>query len=164
MRLLLREYCNNGFALNNSAHLVKDLREIVLDEDEVLTSYDVTALFTCVPVDKSLEIIYDLLCQDPMLHTRTNMTAEQVRDLLGLCLKTTYFQFNGKIYAQVEGAAMGSPVSPIVANLFMEWFEEKAINSFTYEIRLWRRYVDDTMVILSDALLDDFTAHINSIH
>ena len=36
------------------------------------------------------------------------------------------------IYSQVEGAAMGSPVSPIVANLFMEWFEENAINTFMY--------------------------------
>ena len=55
---------------------------------------------------------------------------------------------------------MGSPVSPIVANLFMEFFEERAIQSFMFEIRLWKRYVDDTMVILCDSLLDDFTEHI----
>ena len=59
---------------------------------------------------------------------------------------------------------MGSPVSPIVANLFMEWFEERAIQTFPYEITLWRRYVDDTLVALSDALLDEFTNHINQIH
>ncbi len=59
---------------------------------------------------------------------------------------------------------MGSPVSPIVANMFMEWFEEHAIETFTYELKLWRRYVDDTMVILTDVLLEDFTQHINSVH
>ena len=59
---------------------------------------------------------------------------------------------------------MGSPVSPIVANLFMEWFESAAIETFQYEITFWRRYVDDTIVALCDSLLEDFTAHINSIH
>ena len=59
---------------------------------------------------------------------------------------------------------MGSPVSPIVANLFMEWFEQQAIGSFKYEITIWKRYVDDTIVALCDELLDKFTAHINSIH
>ncbi len=59
---------------------------------------------------------------------------------------------------------MGSPVSPIVANIFMQWFEETALETFPYEISLWKRYVDDTIVILMDALLDDFTAHMNAVH
>ncbi len=61
-------------------------------------------------------------------------------------------------------AAMGSPVSPIVANIFMQWFEETALDTFPYEITLWKRYVDDTIVVLMDELLEDFTAHINAIH
>ncbi len=84
--------------------------------------------------------------------------------LLELCLRSTYFMFDGQIYSQVEGAAMGSPVSPIVANIFMQWFEETALETFPYEISLWKWYVDDTIVILMDALLDDFTAHINAVH
>ena len=55
-------------------------------------------------------------------------------------------------------------MSPIVANLFMEWFEETAIQTFMFEVKLWRRYVDDTMVIICDSLIDDFTSHINSVH
>ena len=58
---------------------------------------------------------------------------------------------------------MGSPVSPIVANLFMEWFEEHAIQTYTRELRLWKRYVDDTIVAMQEVLLDNFTGHINSI-
>ena len=127
-------------------------------------SFDVTALFTCVPVDQSLEVIHDKLSRDTSLATRTNMSAAQVRDLLATCLKTTYFMYDGVIYSQVKGAAMGSPVSPIVANLFMEWFEEHAIQTFRYELTIWKRYVDDTMVALCDELLEDFTNHINSIH
>ena len=58
---------------------------------------------------------------------------------------------------------MGSPVSPIVANLFMEWFEEVALQSFRFEITVWKRYVDDTFVALCDSLVEELTAHINSI-
>ena len=154
----------NGYALKNSADMVDTLSNCTLDEEDILVSFDVTALFTKVPVEKSVDVIHGRLENDTVLATRTNMTAAHVRDLLMLCLRTTYFLYDGVIYVQVEGAAMGSPVSPIVANLFMEWFEENAIQTFMYEITLWKRYVDDTIVALDDALLDDFTAHINSIH
>ena len=46
----------------------------------------------------------------------------------------------------------------------MKWFEESAIQTFQYKLTIWRRYLDDTIVVLCDSLLDDFTAHINSIH
>ena len=59
---------------------------------------------------------------------------------------------------------MGSSVSPVVANLFIEWFELKAIQSCKYEITVWRRYVENTIVASCDELLEEFTDHINSIH
>ena len=114
-------------------------------------------------MDKSLDVILERLESDPSLPARTNLTPLQVRDLLHTCLKTTYFVYDGTIYTQVEGAAMGSPVSPIVANLFMEWFEGVALQSFPFEITLWKRYVDDTIVALCDSLIDRLTEHINSI-
>ena len=48
--------------------------------------------------------------------------------LLEFCLKNMHFSFQEQFYEQVEGAAMGSPVSPIVANLYMEYFEQKALS------------------------------------
>ena len=48
-------------------------------------------------------------------------------ELLEFILTTTYFEFRGKIYKQKLGAAMGSPVSPIIANIFMEFLEEKSM-------------------------------------
>ena len=71
--------------------------------------------------------------------------------LLELCLKTTYFQFQGRFFEQLQGAAMGSPISPIVANLFMEDFEIKAINSAVDPPRIWKRFVDDTFVVIDSA-------------
>ena len=58
---------------------------------------------------------------------------------------------------------MGSPVSPIVANLYMEWFEETALQSFPFDITVWKRYVDDTFVALCASLIEELTKHINSL-
>ena len=62
-------------------------------------------------------------------------------ELLGFCLQNTYFSFQNKFCEQVEGVAMESPVSPIVANLYMEYFEGKALKSAAnlprYGIGLW---------------------------
>ena len=57
------------------------------------------------------------------------MSVNNITCLLEFCLKSTYSTYQGKYYEQLEGAAMGSPISPIVANLYMENFEEKAIST-----------------------------------
>ena len=64
-----------------------------------------------------------------------------------LCLPTTYFQYEDQLLELVDGAAMGSPLSPIVANPYMETFERGALASAQVAPRLWIRYVDDTFVI-----------------
>ena len=64
-----------------------------------------------------------------------------------------------RIYQQVHGTAMGSPVLVVVANLVMEDIECRALSSFHTPPRFWRRYVDDT----STVLVEPFHAHLNSI-
>ena len=82
--------------------------------------------------------------------------------LLEFCLKNTYF-FQDQFYEQVEGAAMGSPVSPIVANLYMEYLEQKALSTAPNPPRFWCRYVDDTFVIHKEVNKQGFLQHINSV-
>ena len=57
------------------------------------------------------------------------MGIHHIISLLEFCLKSTYFAFQGNLYEQKEGAAMGSPLSHIVANIFMEDFGAKALSS-----------------------------------
>ena len=67
--------------------------------------------------------------------------------LMKLCLMSTYFQFKDSFYEQIEGVVMGSPLSPVVANSFMETLEERSLATATLQPKLCLRYVDDTFVI-----------------
>ena len=115
--------------INSTQDFVEQAKHFKLESGECLSSYDVSALFTSVPIDPALNIIKDLLVKDNTLKERTVMDVEDIILLLEFCLKNTYFSFQGQFYEQVEGAAMGSPVSPIVANLYMEYLEQKALST-----------------------------------
>ena len=90
------------------------------------------------------------------------MSINQIITLLEFCLTNTYFLFQGKYYEQVQGPAMGSPISPFIANLFMEEFEVKAVSSCPCPPSLWLRYVDDTFAITRAEHSQPLLQHINS--
>ncbi len=82
-----------------------------------------------VPIEEAVSVIRDKLQNDESLDERTCLSPACIKELLDVCLRSTYFRYNGNCYEQVDGAAMGSPVSAVVPNLYMEFFEEEALNS-----------------------------------
>ena len=86
-------------------------------------SYNVKALFTSVHIQPDINIIKKDLEEDRELQLRMSMTVNHITCLLEFCLKSTYFTFQDRYYEQMEGAAMGSSISPIVANLYLEDFK-----------------------------------------
>ena len=149
--------------ITSTQDFVEQARQIKLEPGECLSSYDVSALFTSVPIDPALNIIKDLLDKDTTLKERTVMEVGDIILLLEFCLKNTYISFQGQFYEEVEGAAMGSPVSPIVANLYMEYLEQKAISTAPHPPKFWHGYVDDTFVIHKEVNKQGFLQHINSV-
>ncbi len=81
--------------------------------------------------------------QDDSLEDRTAITPGELCNLIELCVESTYFCFEDTFYEQKEGASMGSPLSPILANIYMERQEEEAIKNFPLKPSLWCRYLDD---------------------
>ena len=86
-------------------------------------------------------------------------------ELLSFIANTPYFKFDGHIYQQKYGTAMGSPVSPLIANFYMEDLEKKAINTAPPDIRprLWKRYVDDILAVIPKTGISRFKEHLNTI-
>ena len=149
--------------VSNSKEFAEEIKKNKLDKGECIISYYVSAPFTSVTVKSAMKIIKDILEQDKELNKRTSMSINNILELLEFCLCNTYFLFQGQFYEQTKGAAMGSPVSPVVANLFIEYFEHRALTSAVNPPRLWKRYVDDTFVILQQSQKEGFLQHINSV-
>ena len=112
--------------VHNTGHFIDYIKDVRLRQEECIISYDVTALFTSVPIQPVLNIIQQRLATDQDLQNRTSMSIQHIINLLEFSLNSTSFVFQGQYYQQMEGAAMGSPLSPIVANIFMEQFQKRS--------------------------------------
>ena len=117
------------YHVHNTQDFIQQIKDIKLEEEQCIMSYDVKALFTSVPIQPAISIITKLLEEDQELQQRTSLSVNNITSLLEFSLKSTYFTFQGRDFNQQERAAMGSSISPIVANFYMEDFEIKAINS-----------------------------------
>jgi len=149
-------------SVKNSSHFAEMISGRRIPVTTLRVSFDVKLLFTNVPVGEVLTIIKVRLEQDNELDTRTSLSADNILKLVEFCL-TTYFQYGEKFYRQEDGAAMESPLSPIVANIYMESFEENAIETATDKPKLWLRYVDTYVHWdYGREALDKFLIHRNS--
>jgi len=84
--------------------------------------------------------------------------------LVEICLTSTFFSFEGEFYEQTYGVDMGSTISPIVANLFMEDFESRALSTSPFKLKCWKICADDTYIIWPHGRekLDLFFQHLNN--
>ena len=139
-------------------------RELKLNTDKTMVSFDVTPLFTSIPTHNALTTVKRRLEEDNTLSPRSSLNPDQICLLLDLCLSTTYFTYIGDLYRQKHGCAMGSLVSPIVANLYMEEVEKKGTNPIQgVTLTRWLRYVDDTWVTIKIQEVQIFTDLINAV-
>ena len=89
------------------------------------------------------------------------------RDLLNLATKESFFTFNNKFYIQVDGVAMGSPLGPILANIFLSHHEENWPNKCPIKFKpsFYRKYVDDIFVLFeSSESANSFCEYMSSKH
>ena len=92
------------------------------------------------------------------------LTKDEVMQLLKLVLENCVFSFQGNFFKQLHGAAMGSPCSPVVANIYMEYFEDMALGpELPLPIKEWKRYVDDVFSIIPKGQCDTMLQYLNSI-
>lgn len=138
--------------IKNSTDFTQKINDMTIHDDRpIMVSFDMKSLFTNVPVPDALPVLRRKLEQDEMLPEQMTMSIDSI-----LMLLITYFTYEGEFYQQSEGAAMGYPLSPILANQFMEEFEEEAA--------LWLRYVNNTFVLWRHGKdkLKPFLTHLNS--
>jgi len=158
--------------VGNTEHHIKDSKDLTdklkntkIKDNHILVSHDVVSLFTKVPMPEAMKVIETRIKEDTTLKDRTNLEPEDIIDLLKFVCEGTFFAFQGQIYEQIFGTPMGSPVSPVVANLFMEHLEQKVMSTCPDDIKpqFWIRYVDDIMEAIPAGKLDELTNFLNTV-
>jgi hypothetical protein len=102
--------------IKNSIEFVQVLSSIQVATHEIMVSFDIVSLFTKVPIRATMDLL-------------GRHFEEDVLGLFRHVLTTSYFTFHGQFYGQTDGVAMGSPLSPVIANFYMEDYEKAALES-----------------------------------
>lgn len=148
-----------GCSIINSKELVDKLADITLAPDEILVSFDVTALFPSIPIKKAVSNLEDHLLKN---HVPANQIQAYIK-IVNTCMEQNFVQFRDKFYQQTSGTSMGSKLAPYLSNVFMSNMEVNLKQNFNLFPRIWLRYVDDIFAIVKQPNLSAIFNHINTI-
>ena len=154
--------------VKDSFSFVQELLSLNLDSNNVvMASFDVTSLFTnmYIPLDETIDIISNRLFSNAVrFHGLTQL---EFKKILGLAVKNCSFLFNGVLFQQIDGVAMGSPLGPLFANIFLSFHESNWLSNcpVNFKALLYRRYVDDCFLIFQSAdHIPQFLSYLNHQH
>jgi hypothetical protein len=147
----------------NTSSFVNNISNIKLDQDDYLASLDIQDLYTNIPVNKAINITLERLIESKKLDN-SPLTKTDIKRLLKLCLKNSYFQFNGKFYKQKTGLPMGNTLSPILADIYMDDYQQQHLHKVNISNKIWR-YVDDILIVtkMNQKQLNDYVDELNKI-
>ena len=130
-----------------------------------MASFDIHLLFTNIPLDETINLCVDLIFQKKK--KVKGMLKRHFKQLLTLSVKSSCFLFNDVYFKQVDGVAMGSPLGPTLANLFLVYYEHKWLEKFPLQFRrkYYRRYVQKIFLMFeSRDHVKKFVKYMNSHH
>ena len=159
---LLSPLGKSEYNVLNTKEFVQKIKKIKVPKGYVTISFDVVSLFTNVPLRKTIDIILRKVYDDKLIDTK--IPKKNMEKLLLLCTQGTPFTFNGKMYVQVDGVMMGSPLGALFANIFMCELENTIIPSLGNKIHNWTRYVDDTFAFIKPNTENEIKNMLNSFH
>ena len=153
----------SSFVKDSTDFIMKIKHLSINPEEQTLVSFDISALFTSIPVPVALQVINSKISTCTSFTNICKIPKEKFIKLMEFTLTNYIFCFNTKFYKQLQGTAMGSPVSPVIVNIYMEYFESLAIPSSPTSIKWWFRYVDDVHSATRKDQVNQLRKHLNSI-
>jgi hypothetical protein len=161
---LIKPNIPDTYMLNSTKDFIDRINFTNVKPNDIMVSLDVCSLFTNVPLTETINIITDY-CFSNQAKLIPPVDKKIFKKLLKLATGGL-FMYNGRLYKQIDGVAMGSPLGPTIANFFlanleMEMFKKTNLIKPT----VYLRYVDDVFAIFdcNDTLVNFFN-FINKLH
>ena len=133
------------YTVSNNLEFINYMKTISIPSDYKLISLDAKSLFRNVPLDFTVDVILKRIYEKNEI--QTNIKKNEMKQLLFLCTENVHFSYNGIIYQQCDRVAMGSPLGPVLAGIFMVHLECTLIPKLTEHVNSWKRYADDIISI-----------------
>ncbi|XP_055588822.1 uncharacterized protein LOC129741142 [Uranotaenia lowii] len=149
------------YHVRSSFDFAEEISKIQIPEGYVLFSLDVVSLYTNIPVQDTYELIKRKWGE---ISRHTNIPWLDFLRALQIVLDASFFQYNGKMYKQIFGVGMGSPLSGVVANILLEHLEEVVITELKTKginLIIYKRYVDDCLLIAEENRIDEIQNEFN---
>ena len=120
-----------------------------------MDSLDVDSLFTIISLDETINIFLNLLLENT--NTVEGFTKSELKQLLCLVTKKSYFIFNGLLYKKIDSVAMGSPLGLSLANAFLSYHEKNCLNNCLQGFKqvFNQRYVDDIFILFLETVKEN---------
>ena len=147
-------------SVSNAVIFLQHIKNLKIEPDETIVSFDVVSLFTSIPLSTAKRITEELLTANTSWTGKTNLNKSDLLDLPDLCLSTE-FQVEGEFYRQTSGTPIGSPLSSFLAEAVMQDLERRSVKNHK-DIKLWDRYVDDVLFIAKTHHIESLLKTINS--
>ena len=138
------------------------MQNLDIDPNVFICSFDMSDLFTNVPLNETIKIclaaLYDQIDSHPVIQKDVFVK------LMKSATSSVEFSFNNTMYKQTDRVAMGSPLGPALAIIFIRYYEQKLFSQ-TQKTQTYFRYVDNTFAILDhEAEANEFLTQLNCLH
>ena len=163
LNTLLKPHTTNEYTAKDTFTFTEDVRK--QDATLSMASLDVDSLFTNIPLNETVDICCDLLFNNA--ETVDGLSRSEFKELLTIATTESFILFDGEYYQQIDGVAMGSPLGPTLANVFLGYHESKWLSNCpaAFKPLYYRRYVDDIFLLFTNIdCLNQFQTYMNAQH
>ena len=160
---IIEPLTTNQYTINDSFTFAEELQSF--DSKFVMAIFDTESLFTNIPLQETIDLCVENLFQD-RTHV-DNLSKASFRELLITTMSESLILFDWQFYKQHDGVAMGSPLGPTLANVFLCYHEKIWLQNCPSEFKpvIYRRYVDDTFLLFrSKHHIEKFRNYVNHQH
>ena len=161
LELVLKRFSTHcirdSFTFADAIHNSKDSNNLLM------CSFDISSLFTNVPLEETINICADALYCD-VSDAQPFISKAVFIELMKSATSGVEFSFNDIMYKQTDGVAMGSPLGPALANIFVGFYEKKLFSQIS-KPSTYFTYVDDTFAMYRNKEeSENFFKQLNCLH
>lgn len=159
---ILQNIRNDDMNIPSAQVLKERISDLRLDDDHIMVSFDAVSLFTSIPASLTIQLIKKRWVD--LKNIWTGIDEELFFKMLTYCLEKGYCQFDGSYYSQIEGLPMGSPLSPVLADIVLDELFILTKQHFQDSIIFMTKYVDDSLFIIKQSIFDNLFNFLNNFH